>query len=1080
MKPAGLLASAAGLALLASPAFAQDSRPQQPAGQTLPMEPGRQLRYETTSGTWMSLDVSPDGRTIVFDLLGELYTLPIAGGRAVRISSGLAFDAQPAFSPDGRRIAFISDRSGSENLWIANPDGSGSRQVTFGDDDTALTSPAWSADGKAVFVSRFRPDLNNYELWRYGINGSAELVAPIKNGAERQGTLGAAASRDGKWLYYARHNGPPDFDDSSPWTIMRRDLATGTETPVIAGSGARGAEKEAFFRPLPSPDGKLLAYVTRRSAVTQLRVRELATGADRVVAPAIDPDDLQASTWQDIAARYVFTPDGKAILLSHAGGFERIELDTGRVAGVPFSARIDLAVGASTRVRIREETGPVRVHLVQAPVVSPDGKRILLSAAGALYIQPVDGAPAVRLSTGGDPAFQPSWSPDGERIAFVTWSEAAGGSIWTMPASGGAAPVRASDIPAYYTYPVFTPDGREIVAIRSAAAARQQSNFDWGKVRSGDLIALPASGGAARVVTRGRLGGRPHFTDEAGKVFVILADGLNGIDLATGTQSRVAQVKGPGYYFIEGSVPVDDMRMSPDGKWLIVQSVQQLYLLPRPPADAPEIDLLKPGTAYRRLSDIGADFIEWGPGGSIDWSVGSHFHRLSLSDALPIAATATPKPSDVAISIELPRDRPSGSVLLRGGRVLTMADGDRIVEDADILVTRDRIIAIGTRGSFPVPTGTAIRDVTGKTILPGFIDVHDHIGSIRRDVLATEEWGLRARLAYGVTTSFDPSTLSIDMIPYQDMIDAGLVLGPRLRSTGPALFSMNRFASLDAVRTVLRRYRDAYGLRNIKEYRTGSRRVRQWVAIAARELGLLPTTEGALSLKLDLSQIIDGYAGNEHALAADPLGDDVIDLLARMRTSYTTTLMVTNSGSPGADWFVASDDPAHDPRTLHFWPPSAIEQKLTERPWRTLDHYRFPHVAAGAAQIARAGGLVGMGAHGEIPGIGFHWEMEAHAMGGMKPMAVLHAATAGSAETIGRLDDLGTIEAGKLADLLILDRDPLVDIRNTRSLQQVMRGGRLYASETLDELWPEAGALAAPWFVHAASVDHWLPAGGEK
>src|SRR6185312_11862844 len=176
---------------------------------------------------------------------------------------------------------------------------------------------------------------------------------------------------------------------------------------------------------------------------------------------------------------------------------------------------------------------------------------------------------------------------------------------------------------------------------------------------------------------------------------------------------------------------------------------------------------------------------------------------------------------------------------------------------ADILVVDDRIAAIGPRGSFAVPPGAAIRDISGKTVLPGFIDEHDHIGSVRREVLSLDEWDLKARLAYGVTTSFDPSTLTIDALEYQDLLDAGLMLGPRLRSTGPAVFSMNRFGSLDEVRAVLRRYRDAYGLRNLKEYRTGDRRVRQWVAIAARELGLQPTTEGALSLKLDLSQVID-------------------------------------------------------------------------------------------------------------------------------------------------------------------------------------------------------------------------------
>ena len=357
--------------------------------------------------------------------------------------------------------------------------------------------------------------------------------------------------------------------------------------------------------------------------------------------------------------------------------------------------------------------------------------------------------------------------------------------------------------------------------------------------------------------------------------------------------------------------------------------------------------------------------------------------------------------------------------------------------------------------------------------------MHDHIGEVRREVLSGEDWGLRLRLAYGVTTSFDPSTLSIDMLGYQDMLDAGLMVGPRLRSTGPALFSMNRFGSLDQVRAVLRRYRDQYGLRNLKEYRVGSRRVREWFIIAAREFGMNVTTEGALALKLDLSQILDGYAGNEHALPAVPLGPDIVALLAAMRTSYTTTLMVTNSGPTGADWFVENEPILADPRTARFWAPGAIEQKLTTREWRPLRDYRFAAIAPGAAAVAKAGGLVGMGAHGEVPGVGFHWEMQAHVMGGMAPLAVLHAATAGSAETIGRLDDLGTLEPGKLADLVILNRDPLADIRNTQGIAAVMRGGRLYDGATLDEIYPDPHPLPAPWFATGAGREAWLPAPGQ-
>jgi hypothetical protein len=860
-----------------------------------------------------------------------------------------------------------------------------------------------------------------------------------------------------------------DFDQVTKWVIVRRDLTSGDESVIVSGFPGRGSDKETFFRPQISPDGKLLAYATHRAGETELRLRDLASGEDRSLGRA-QPDSLQSSSWMDLIPRYAFTPDGKALIVSHRGGFERRTL-VGGVTRLPFTAKLALDVGASTRTRLREPTGDrVQAHLPQAPISSPDGARVAFSAFGRIYVQPVDGSvPAKALPDAGDAAAQPGWSADGRQIAYVTWSEARGGAVWIAAADGSGKPKRADDGSAFYSYPAFDPAGGRLLVTRSSAASRQQSNFEFGNVRDADLVALPLAGGAARVVTQGKLGGRIQF-GAPGSIFMQASDGLNRIDLATGKREKVIELKGAAYYFQESPVPVDELRISPDGKWAVGQVAQQLHLVKLPADGGKEVDLLSTRLPQRKLTDIGADYFEFRPDGAIEWSVGPQFWRMDSVDAQPRRL------ADLAVT--LPRAKPSGSVVLRGARVLTMAGGDKVIDDADVVITDDRFVAVGPRGTVPLPAGAAVRDVAGKVIVPGLIDVHDHIGSIRREVLSFEDWSLRARLAYGVTTSFDPSTLSIDMIAYQDAIDAGLVLGPRLRSTGPALFSYNRFQSLDEVRAVLRRYRDAYGLGNIKEYRTGSRKVRQWVSQAARELGILPTTEGALSLKLDLTQIIDGFAGNEHALPAT-LEDDVIGLLAAMRTSYTTTLMVTNSGAPGADWFTIDRDPYHDAKLARFWPVTVRRAKLLDRPWVSLVEERFPAVGRDAAKVAAGGGLVGMGAHGEAPGVGLHWEMEAHVMGGMTPLAALHAATAGSAETIGRLDDLGTIEPGKLADLVILDRDPLTDIRNTTAIVQVMRGGMLYDGETLAEVWPNAGPAPQPWFA-GQQAEPWLPAPAPK
>lgn len=1042
-------------------------------GDSLPLQPGRVLRFNETEGTWVSLDVSPDGKTIVFELLGDLYRMSADGGTAQCIACGLPFDSQPAYSPDGRRIAFISDRSGNENVWTAKPDGSDPIQISKLDDNGVFISPAWAADGQSIFVSRFTPDLNAFEIWRYPLNGAAATqVTHAKYSADtpkndRTSALGATASPDGKFLYFEEKTGPGFADDLTfpLWHIARINVKTGDEETIVNAQGSA-------FRPVLSPNGKSLVYATRVEGKTGLRLRNLINGHDRSLLTPVQHDDQEGAASRDLLPRYTFTPDGKSLLINYGGKIHRLDIATGNVTIVPFLAHVALEAGPSLRHTLPVETGPVHARLIQSPRFSPDGSRLAFSAFAHVYILDVATKSLRRLTDSTTPEFQPSWSPDGKTIVYITWT-ARGGSIWSAPANGAGHPRRLTQDSAYYRHPVFTPDGKNVLAIQSSNYERMHTFLEFGS-HEANVISLSATGGPYRILASGVLSGTPQFTRKPNSVYIYFGDGLYRVALDGSGRQPVLRVRGPGFYFQEGTVPADDVKISPDGKWALAQIVQQLYLVPVSPGGVTTVDLTQPSGNFTRLTNVGADFFSWtNSGAAIAWALGSTVYRRPLT-SVPLGQKATPAffatrdaamPGVQAIPVDvtMPRDISHGTLVLRGATAITMR-GDQIIPNADVVVTDNRIAAIGSRGAVPIPAGATIRDVTGKFLTPGFVDTHMHWGEVRRGVLDLEDWGFRATLAYGVTTALDPSPLSIDMLAYQDMIEDGQMTGTRIFSTGPAIFSYNHFTSPQAVADVLSRYPRDYRTWNLKQYRTGNRRVREWMVQSARDLHLLPTCEGALDMKLDMTQIQDGFPGNEHAMTAIPLYDDIVQLFVRTRVSYTPTLQINAGGLPGQQFFFTHNSPHSDAKLNRFTPHYFVDHKTQRLGWALPSEYAFPQVARGAAEIQRAGGLVGVGSHGELPGLGYQWELQAYAAGGMTPLEVLHAATIGSAETIGRADQIGTLEPGKFADILILDRDPLLDIRNAMSLDAIMKNGRLYNGDTLDELWPRHRTLPQPWF----------------
>jgi len=1112
----------------------------------LPLEAARTISFTTDEGTWISLDVDPDGESIVFELLGDLYELPMTGGEAKRLTSGMAYDTQPKISPDGEWIAFVSDRDGNGNLWIAKRDGTEPRKLSSGRQGTVI-SPAWTPDSEYVLVTQTGG--RSAQVRMYHINGGSGITigggtsgddaagGPPGGGGETPTRLGVQMSPDGKFLYFAQAVGGGGGGSIARWQIGRMDMRDGEVDMLTQAEGAA-------IRPVLSPDGRSLVYGTRHETKTGLRLRDLETGADRWIIWPITRDEIESggSPSRDTLPGYAFTPDGEEIVVTFDGGIHRVDLATGATTQIPFTVDVELEVGPELDYPYRLPQGPVRARLVQSPSPSPDGTRLAFSVLTKIYTMDAgfgvateegqgrggmngsQGPRPVRLTSGDAWEFKPAWSPDGEWIAYVTWSMNDGGHIWKTRADGTGAPQQLTTYPAFYTDIVFSPDGERIVSLRGNEYMRHQTFSEFGGLRIPlDLIWLPADGGDPTLVVPARGIGAPHFAGAPDRIYMYSNDGLISLRY-DGTDKRThLKVTGPGRAGARRQPAAETVLMRPDGKWALAKVNNQLWVVAVPPAagEAPSVSVRGPSVPVKRITDIGADYFGWADDGeTIFWALGSTVFRRPFdtidfepeppdedsddeeaeaeetaadtesdeeeADAEEAAADAesdeeeaeqeeeAEDPLDLDESVEaleivmeFPRATPAGTIVLRGATVITMAGGGDgpVIDNADVVVVDNRITAVGSRGSVSIPLNAREIDVSGKYIVPGFIDTHAHWEFRTHDVLEPHNWTLIANLAYGVTAGLDVQTSTNDYFAYQDLVDTGQSIGQRAFMTGPGVFSSNDFQSYEATLAYLRRYKEHYRTPNIKSYMVGNRQQRQWVVKASEELGLMPTTEGGRNMLLDITHAIDGMHGNEHTLPVFPLYKDIVELYAQTKTAYTPTLLVQYGGPSARVFFFTREEVHDDPKLNRFMPHNRLDE-MSRRPgaWSRDDEYSFDQAAASAAAIQRAGGLVGVGAHGEVQGLGYHWEMWAFAAGGMTPREVLQAATIDGARIIGFDADLGSIEEGKLADLVVLDADPLEDIRNTNTVRYVMKNGELYDGDTLDQIWPVERPLPRFWW----------------
>jgi Tol biopolymer transport system component/imidazolonepropionase-like amidohydrolase len=1043
----------------ASPQAAPAAAPDKPAkwDVTQSLGPSSTTSFETSEGTWMNVDVSPDGRRIAFDLLGDLYVMPISGGQAKRITGGAMFDMQPRWSPDGTRIAFISDRDGLNNVWTMLPDGSDLRPVSK-ETSRDVNSPAWSPDGQYLFVRKHFVDQRSAgagEVWMYHVSGGTGLQVTDRNGWQKDAGE-PAISPDGKTLYYSKDVTPgTQFEyNKDPYAgiyaILRRDLETGEERILSGGAGGS-------ITPAPSPDGKRLAFIRRVRLKTVLFTRDLVTGEERPLWDGLERDMQETWAIHGVYAQYDWLPDGSAVVIWAQGKLWRVDAVNGAARQIAFTAPVDQTVHDA--LRFRQDVAPARfaVKMLRDVTTSPDGNDVAYSALGNLWIKRLpDGAPR-RVTADQGNEFNPQFSPDGRWLVYVSWTDAEQGRVRVVRGTGTDGREVVSTR-GHYVEPAFSPDGKWIVYRSITADGIRGTSYG----ENPGIFVIPADGSAPpRRVTRN--GTDPTFDPTGTRIYlrgfedqkaILYSVNLTGGDRLVHFRSENATQIVP----------------SPDGRWVAFAERYRAYVAAFPhPGRTVELGPSTSGYPVARISKDAGMYLHWSADSKrVHWSLGPDYFTRDLTHTFSFVRDGQeksdePETKGVAIGFDAPTDVPGGTVAFVGARIIT-SDAAGVIEDGTVVVEGNRIVAVGHADQVQVPAGADRVDVRGKTIMPGIVDVHAHVGGESSGLLAQSSWPLLANLAFGVTTSHDPSNDTETVFTTSEMIRAGRKLGPRLFSTGTILYGAE-----GSFKAIVETYEDALahlrrmkavGAFSVKSYNQRRRDARQMIIKAARELQMEVVPEGGSLVYTDITMVLDGHTGLEHSLPVPHVYQDVISLFAGPnRSGYTPTLIVGYGGLFGENYWYERTNVWENERLLAFTPRSVVDARSRRRVKAAGDDdFNHVDIARGAKAIRDAGGLVQLGAHGQLQGLGAHWELWMLVQGGMTPLQAVEAATLSGARYLGLEQDLGSIREGKLADLVVLDANPLEDIRNSEKISWVMVNGRLYDARTL----AQAGNHSAP------------------
>jgi Tol biopolymer transport system component/imidazolonepropionase-like amidohydrolase len=1055
--------TAALLAALLVPSFAAaaDKKKDEPPKWDVDTAHGKNakvVRFSVEEGTWLDLDVSPDGKTIAFSLLGDLYLLPITGGTARRVTRGAAWDVQPRFSPDGRELAFTSDRGGGNNIWRIGIDGDNAVQVSK-EDFRLLNNPSWTPDGQYLVARKHftgQRSLGAGELWMFHKSGGAGLQL-TKQKNDQQDLGEPAVSKDGRYVYFSEDVTPGPFfqynknPHDTIYAIKRLDRETG-ETDTVVGTPG-GA-----VRPQPSPDGKSLAFVKRVREKSVLHVQDLDSGEVRAVWDGLSHDLQEAWAIFGPYANFAWTPDSRQIVIWAKGKLWRVDAATGTPTPIAFKADVEQTVAQPLRFEQTIETGTFQPKMIRDVATSPDGRTLVFHALGHLYTKSLPGGAPQRLSADAANAeYQPSFSADGRKLLYTTWSDARQGAIVERDVASGQTRTLTTK-PGFYYAPKYSPDGSRIVYARTAGTSLT------GNLNSGEagIYMMPVNGGEPRRVAKS--GADPQFSADGKRITFLTGGGikkkLQGIALDGSEPRDVFDLK-----------YVDFVSVSPDGKWVAFTELFNAYVAPMPQTGG-LVELSKdtkaiPVTAISK--DVGS-YLHWSAdSSSLHWMVGRDYHSRALKDSfafMPGAPKELPKPgSDKGIDVGLSAkvDVPTGVFAFTGARLVTMNDAESkqdVIENGVLVVEGDSIKAVGAAGSVAIPSNATVIDAAGKTIVPGYVDVHAHVNHFNGGVVPQQNWAYYTNLAFGITTTHDPSATTETVFSQAELVKSGAMVGPRIYSTGTILYGADGdfkavVNSLDDARAHLRRMK-ANGAFSVKSYNQPRRDQRQQINQAARELGMLVVEEGGSTFNHNMTMVLDGVTSVEHNIPVAPLYADVINLWKETDVRNTPTLVVSYGGLSGEYWWYARDNVWEDKKLNRFFPRETLDERAIRRETAPDWDYYHVEVAKAAKTLRDAGVKITVGGHGQLQGLSANWETWSLTQGGFSNFEALRAATIDGADLIGLSKQIGSLTPGKRADFVVLNTNPLEDIRATIDTRYVAVNGRVF---DVDADMAEVGGL---------------------